>query len=70
MYKPESAPEYETQKILKEYEIEMNHSNQARRSDQVLMNKKKKDYQQVDFAIQGDHKCKKKKKMNKYLDLA
>ena len=42
MYKPESILENETHKILRGFEIQMDHSILARRPDLVLINKKEK----------------------------
>ena len=40
MHKPESVLENETHKILKDFEIQMNHLIMARRPDQAIVNKK------------------------------
>ena len=72
MHKPESVLENETHKILWDYEIQTDHLIPARRPDLVLINKKKRTCQLVDFAVPADHrvKLKESEKIDKYLDLA
>ena len=62
----------ENHKNLLDYEIKTDHLIPARRPDLVLINKKKRMCQLVDFAVPADHrvKLKENEKMNKYLDLA
>ena len=70
MQKPESVLENEMNKILWDFNVQMDHPIQAIQPDLVLINKKKRTYQ-VDFAVLAEQSEKqKKKKLNKYLDLA
>ena len=71
-HKPESVLENETHKILWDFEIQTDHLITARRPDLVLINKKKRTCQIVDFAVPADHRVKLKEieKKDKYLDLA
>ena len=55
-------------KILQDFEIQTNHPNLARRSDRVLINKKKIMCHLVDFAISADHRVKMKKKKNEQIE--
>ena len=59
----------ETHKILRDLEIQ---TYPTRRSDQMLISKKKKYYNRVDFAVLKEQKVKMKesKKISKYLGLA
>ena len=72
MPKPESVLENETHKILWDFEIKTDHLIPARRPDLVLIDKKERTCQLVDFAVPADHrvKLKENEKMDKYLDLA
>ena len=72
MHKPESVLENETHKILWDFEIKTDHLIPARRPDLVLINKKERTCQLVDFAVPADHrvKLKENEKIDKYLDLA
>ena len=71
--------ENETQKILLDFELRMDHLFPARKRDQVIINKKEKEKEKekrtcriVDFAIPGDQrmKIKENEKKDNYLDLA
>ena len=66
MHKPESVLENETHKILLDFEIQTDHIIPARRSDLVIVKKKK------EFGVSADHemKIKENEKKDKYLDLA
>ena len=72
MHKPESVLENETHTILWDFEIKTDHLIPARRPDLVLINKKERTCQLVDFAVPEDYRVKQKEneKMDKYLDLA
>ena len=72
MHKPEYVLENGSHKLLWEFEKQINHPISARRPEQVIVNKKKRTCQIVDFAIPADHKVKLKEseKIDKYLDLA
>ena len=72
MHKPESVLENATHKILWDFEIKTDHLIPARRPDLVLINKKERTDQLVNFAVPADHrvKLKENEKMDKYLDLA
>ena len=53
-------------------EIQTAHLILSRRPDLGMINKKKRTYQRVDFAVPADHIVKRKesKKRDKYLDIA
>ena len=59
-------------KILWDFEIKTDHLIPARRPDLVLINKKERTCQLVDFAVPANHwvKLKENEKIDKYLDLA
>ena len=71
MHNPESIPEYETHKLLLDFEIRTDHCISARRPDLVIVNRKRT-CRIVVFAVAADHriKLKESKKRDKYLDLA
>ena len=70
----ESVLENETHKLLKDFEIQTDHLISARQPDILMVNKTKRTYLTVDFAVPSDHwvklKGSEKKKKGKYLDLA
>ena len=72
MYNPESVLENETHKLLWDLEIQTDHLITATRPDLVIIYKKKRTYQIVDFAVPAEHrvKLKESEKKDKYLDLA
>ena len=55
MHNLESILEIEILKVLMNFEIQTNHLILARQPDRVIDNKKKKNSQMVDLAIQRDH---------------
>ena len=59
MHKPESVLK---NKILWDLEIQTNHLIAARKADWVIVNKKKRIYQNVDFAVRVDYIVKTKEK--------
>ena len=69
---PRIHPENEMHKLLWDFKIQMDHLNSARRPNLVIINKKKRTCQRVDFSVPADHriKLKESKKADKYLDLA
>ena len=70
MHQPESVQENETPKILRDFEIQTNHSILARRTDLLLINKKRNCHL-GDFVIAADHQEKiKESRRVKYVDLA
>ena len=71
IHNPESVLENETHKLLWDFEIQMDHLISARRLDLIIINKKKRTCQIVDFGVPADHrvKLKENKKKDKYLDL-
>ena len=73
-HNPESILEDETHNLLWEFKIPTNHQISARRSDLIIIKKKKKNRtcRIVDFAVPADHrvKLKESEKKDKYLDLA
>ena len=58
----ESVIENEMHKILRDLEIQKDHPVQARRLDQVLINKVKRMCYPVDFAVSADHRVRNKRK--------
>ena len=61
MYNPESIKENEMHKILRDFEIQMTPLISTRQWDLVIVNKKKKTCQIVDFAVPADHRFNLKK---------
>ena len=61
-----------THKLLWDFNIQTDHLIPARRPDLIIINKKKRTYKIVDFAVPADHRIKLKEceKKDKYLDLA
>ena len=58
-----------TQKLLWDFDIQMDHVISARRPDFIIINKKKRTSKIVDFAVSADRrKIKRKLKKNKNLD--
>ena len=72
MHNLESVLENETHTLLWNFEIQTDHLISARRTDIVIISKKKKTYRIWDFAVPVDHivKLKENEKKDKYLDLA
>ena len=62
MHKLESVQLNETHKILWDFERQTEHLISATRPDLVIVNKKKRICQIVDFAVAADHSKKSKKK--------
>ena len=54
MHKPESIRENERCKILRDFEIQTDHVIWARKHNLVIINKKKKTYYLMSFAIRAD----------------
>ena len=71
MYKPDSVLENKTHTIIWYFEIQTDQLIHARRPDLVVINKKNRTCQQIDFAVPEDHRVKLKEngKIDKYLDL-
>ena len=63
--------ENNTHKFLWDFDIHTDHLISARRPDPIIINKKKRTYKIVDFAVPADHRIKLKEheKRDKYLDL-
>ena len=72
IHKPEPVLEKETHIILLDFEIQKDYLILTRRPDQVLINKNKRTFHLLDFAVLADHMVKMKeiKKRDKYLVLA
>ena len=72
MHNSEPVLENVIQKVFRDFEIQTDHLISARWSDLLIVNRKKKTCQIVDFAIPADHriKLKESEKRDKYLDLA
>ena len=72
MHNPAPILENDTHKLLWDFGIHTDHLISARRPDLIIINKKKRTYKIVDFAVPADHRIKLKEceKKDKYLDLA
>ena len=72
MHNPEPVLENDTHKLLWDFDIRTDHLISARRPDLIIINKKKRVYKIVDFAVPADHRIKLKEceMRDKYLDLA
>ena len=79
MHNPESVLENETHKLQWDFDVQTNHLISDRRPNLVIINnnnnkKKKRTCRIVDFVVSADYRVKfkesKKKKKDKYLDLA
>ena len=72
MHKPALVLENDTHKLLWDVDIHMDHLISARRPDFIIISKKKRTSNIVDFAVPADHRIKLKEceKKDKYLDLA
>ena len=64
--------ENNTHKVLWDFDIHTDHLIAARKSDLIIINKKKRTFNIVDFAVPADHRINLKEceKKDKYLDLA
>ena len=71
-HKPATVLENENHKILWDMDIQTDKPIQARRPDVIIINKKEKFCQIVDFAVPADHRIniKEKEKRSKYTELA
>ena len=71
MHNPTPVLENDTHKLLWDFNIQTDHRIPARRTDLIIINKKKT-CKIVDFAVLADHRVKLKEceKKDKYLDLA
>ena len=72
MHNPAPARENNTHKFLWDFDIHTDHLISARRSDLIIINKKKRTSKIVDFTVPVDRGIKPKEceKKDKYLDLA
>ena len=72
MHNPAAVHENDTHKLLWDFDIQTDHLISARRLDLIIINKKKRICQIVDFAVPPDQriKLKKREKKDKYLDFA
>ena len=72
MHNPAAVQENDTHKLLWDFDIQTDHLISARRPDLKVINKKKENLQNLDFAVPADHriKLKESEKKDKYLDLA
>ena len=70
-HEPESVLENEDYKILWDFSIQTDHVIEARRPDLVLVDKKERSCEIIDFAVPGDSRIeeKEKDKTEKYQDL-
>ena len=69
---PAPVQENETHKLLWDFDIHTDHLISTRRPVLIIINKKKRTYKIVDFAVPAEHRIKLKEceKKDKYLDLA
>ena len=72
IHKQESVRENETHKILLDFGIQTDHLIPARKPNLVLINKKKRSCQVVDYSVPAYHRAnmKESEKIDQYLDLA
>ena len=72
MHNPAHVLENNTHKLLWDFDIHRDHLISARRPDLTIINKKKRTWKIVDFAVPVDHRIKLKEceKKDKYLNLA
>ena len=72
MHNPGPVLENNTRKLLCEFDIPTDHLVSIRRTDLIIINKKREKWQNCDFAVPADHRIKLKEceKKDKYLDLA
>ena len=72
MHKPESVWANEMHKIIWDFGLQTDHQIAVRRSNLVLINKKKRICHLVDLTVPADHRreMKEGKMIDKYLDLA
>ena len=72
MHNPVSVLENNPYKLLCDFDIQTDHLISTRRPDLIVINKKKKTWKTVDFAVPAYHRIKLKESENKdkYLDLA
>ena len=72
MHNPAPVLEKDRHKLLWDFNIQTDQLIPARRPDLIIINKKKRIFKVVDFAVSGDHRInlKESEKRDKYLDLA
>ena len=72
MHNPAPVLENNTHKLLWDFDMHTDHLISARRLDLIIINKKKRTCNIVDFAVPADHiiKLKECEKKDGYLDLA
>ena len=58
MHNPASLRENDTEKLLRDLDIQTDHLISARRPDRIIINKKKRTCKIVDFAVPADHRRK------------
>ena len=72
IHNPAAVLENNTHKLLREFDIEMDHLISTKIADLIIINKIKRTCKIVDFAVPADHRIKLKEceKKDKYFDLA
>ena len=72
MYNPAPVLENDSDKLLWDFNIQIDHLIPARRPNLIIINKRKRICKIVDFAVPADHRInlKESEKKDKYLDLA
>ena len=72
MHNPTFVLENEMHKLPWDFDIQMDHLILARRTDLIIINKKKRTCKIVDFTVSADHrvKLKESERKDKYFNLA
>ena len=72
MHNPVPVLQNDTHKLLWDFDIQTDHLISARRPDLIVINKKNRTCNTVDFAVPADHRIKlrESEKKDKYFDLA
>ena len=69
MHNPATVLENETDKLLRDFDLQMDHLISARWTDHIIINKKWRTWRIFHFALPADHRVKlKESEENKYLD--
>ena len=71
IHNPGPVLKNDSHKLLLDFNIQTDHLIPARRTDFIIINKRKKNCKIVDFAVPADHRINlnESEKKNKYLDL-
>ena len=66
MLNSESVLDNETHNVLRDFEIQTDHLISARRTDLVIINKKKRKVRIADLAVPADHRVKLKETLTEW----